>query len=243
MKYALVNGDRQEAKAGLRGVCQACELPMTPKCGQQRIHHWAHRTVNCDAWWERETLWHRDWKNEFPQEWQENRITGTEGDFHIADVRTQNGTVLEFQHSHLSPIERRLRETFYGNMAWIVDGMRNGKDPATFASFLSANIPDYGKVRGWRFQLRRFPLVDNWVSATCPVYLDFGDTMFPGTGLPPDELLWRIKKAPTGRVIVTPFSRQNVINHYKLSTPLEGFAPHPRPNGPQDYRSMDWPYR
>ncbi len=240
MKYALVDGHRHEAAVGLRGVCQACGLPMTPRCGQQRVHHWAHRTANCDKWWERETAWHRDWKNEFPQECQEIRIEGPGGDVHIADVQTPNRTVLEFQHSHLPGDERRSREAFYGPMAWIVDGMRKGSDVITFRSFLSADIPDYGAARGWRLPLRRFPLIDHWISATHPVYLDFGNTNFVGWGLPPMPLLWRISKAPSFRIVVTPFSKQNVIDHFMQGDPLEGFNPLPKPPiRAMDYRAID----
>jgi hypothetical protein len=213
---------------------------MTAKCGQQRVHHWAHRTANCDPWWERETQWHRDWKNEFPQDCQEVRFESPDGEIHIADVCTSTGTVLEFQHSYLPFHERRSRENFYGNMAWIVDGSRNGKDLGRFVELLDANIPDYGEVRGWRFQLRRFGLVDDWVTSPCPVYLDFGNAEFPGKGLASIALVWRIRKAPSGRIIVTPFSRQSVIDHYKLSIPLGGFEPHSRPPyWARDYRTMD----
>lgn len=240
MKFALVDGNRHEAKPGLKGACQACGLPMTSKCGQQRVHHWAHQIANCDPWWERETQWHRDWKNEFPQDCQEVRYAGTDGEVHIADVRTPSGTVLEFQHSHLPFHERRSREAFYGNMAWIVDGSKNGKDLGRFADLLAANIQDYGDVKGWRLPLRRFGLVDDWVSSPCPVYLDFGHAAFPNQGLPAIALVWRIAKAPSGRIVVTPFPRQSVVDHYTRSTPLEGFEPHPRPPyWARDYRTMD----
>ena len=240
MKFALVDGDRHEARSGLKGVCQACSLPMTPKCGQQRVHHWAHRTANCDPWWEKETQWHRDWKNEFPQDCQEIRSVGHDGEVHIADVRTPSGTVLEFQHSHLPFHERRSRETFYGDMVWIVDRLKNGKDLGRFMGLLAANIPDYGDAIGWRLPLRRFGLIDDWVSSPCPVYLDFGNAEFPGKRLPVIALLWRIRKAHSGRIIVTPFSRQNIVAHYALGKPMKGFDPHPRPAyWSRDYRTMD----
>lgn len=230
MKYALVDGQRHEAAVGLRGVCHACGLPMTPRCGQQRVHHWAHRTANCDAWWERETAWHRDWKNEFPADWQEVRIAAPTGDFHIADVKLPNGTVIEFQHSYLSVAERGVREAFYGPMAWIVDGMRNKNDVRTLGGFLSPENPNYhiGTSQGWPLMLRSFPLVDRWISAKRPVYLDFGGTNFRGWGLPPMPLLWGLgKDAATFRIVLTPFARQNVIDHFAKGVPLEIVrAPH-----------------
>lgn len=222
MRYALVDGQRREAAIGLRGICHACGLPVIPRCGQQRVHHWAHRTANCDAWWERETAWHRDWKNEFPQRCQEVRINGPAGDFHIADVQMPNGTVLEFQHSHLSAAERSAREAFYGQMTWIVDGLRNKNDMSTLSGFLSA-AGHYAGRESWPLQFRRFPLVDNWISAQSPVYLDFGSRKFIGWGLPPIHLLWRLSKDPaTYRISLTPFSKRNVIAHFTDSVPLEG---------------------
>lgn len=240
MKYALVDGFRCEAETGLRGLCQACGSVMTPKCGKRRMHHWAHRTASCDAWWERETQWHRDWKNEFPMDCQEIRMESPDGDIHIADVQTPNRTVIEFQHSYISPMERRSREAFYSHLVWIIDGMRNPNDLKTFRIFLSENIHDYGEVRGWRFPLRRFKLVDDWITSPHPVYLDFGDESFSGMGLAPVKVLWRIWKAPSFRIVATPYRKDSVINHYMNDSPLEGFDPHRKsPNSPLSYRSMD----
>jgi len=55
----------------------------------------------CDNWWENETQWHRDWKNHFPVEWQEVVQIAEDGEKHIADVKTSEGWVVEFQHSYL----------------------------------------------------------------------------------------------------------------------------------------------
>jgi hypothetical protein len=57
--------------------------------------------LTCDHWWESETQWHRNWKNEFPESWQEIVHTSENGEKHVADVKTENGIVLEFQHSFL----------------------------------------------------------------------------------------------------------------------------------------------
>lgn len=247
MKYALVDGHRREPETGLKGVCQGCGLPMTAKCGQQRVHHWAHRTANCDKWWERETIWHREWKNEFPQECQEVRISSSDGSFHIADVQTPNSTVLEFQHSHLPLVDRRARESFYVNMVWIIDGRRRVSDFPSFAHSLSFAAPDYSKARGWRLPLVRCAIAEDWATSRSTVYLDFGNTDFslkkgPSVShkeLPPSGILWRVTKAPNDRIVITPFLRRNVIAHYLHDTPLEGFEPHPRPaDGRWDYRSF-----
>ena len=85
---------------------------MIAKCGEQRVWHWAHQgTRTCDRWWEPETKWHRDWKNQFPKDWQEV-IHQSDGEKHIAGVKTESGMVIEFQHSFLRRDEREARENF-----------------------------------------------------------------------------------------------------------------------------------
>jgi hypothetical protein len=112
MKFAIVEGERREAQPGLSGKCPGCGAVVIAKCGEVRIRHWAHKgTVTCDPWWENETEWHRGWKNEFPDDWQEVRHTAQSGERHIADVKTECGYI-EFQHSPLKPYERRAREAF-----------------------------------------------------------------------------------------------------------------------------------
>ena len=72
MRYALSNEGRIEATPKANGICQCCGSDLIAKCGTQKIWHWAHKGKrNCDHWWENETQWHRDWKDNFPKEWQE----------------------------------------------------------------------------------------------------------------------------------------------------------------------------
>jgi hypothetical protein len=42
MKFAIVEGNRQEATTGIRGTCPGCGSPMIAKCGIKRLRHWAH---------------------------------------------------------------------------------------------------------------------------------------------------------------------------------------------------------
>ena len=58
------------------------------------------------------------------------------GEKHIADVKTERGDVLEFQHSPLDPQERRAREEFYQRMVWVVDGTR--RSPRRISQLLRA---------------------------------------------------------------------------------------------------------
>jgi competence protein CoiA len=99
MKYALVNGERQEAKPGLSGKCECCGDSIVAKCGDERIWHWSHKgNRTCDPWWENQIEWHRAWKGQFPKEWQEIIHADANGEKHIADVKTDQSYVVEFQH-------------------------------------------------------------------------------------------------------------------------------------------------
>lgn len=133
MKFARVEGKRREAQPGLSAQCPVCEAAMIAKCGDIRAPHWAHRRkTDCDHWWETETEWHRDWKNQFSEDWQEIIQRSAEGEKHIADVKTPGGLVMEFKYSPIDPEERKARESFYGNMVWVVNGTRLVRDKSQF---------------------------------------------------------------------------------------------------------------
>ncbi|WP_287396166.1 competence protein CoiA family protein [Mesorhizobium sp.] len=133
MRFALVDNLRCEASPGLIGCCSGCSKPTIAKCGTQKVWHWAHRGKrNCDPWWEPETPWHRSWKDQFPSGWQEVIRRDEAGEKHIADVSTENGLVIEFQHSHLPSKERAAREAFHRSMVWVVDGTRLKRDHPRF---------------------------------------------------------------------------------------------------------------
>ncbi|WP_421762551.1 competence protein CoiA [Devosia sp.] len=156
------------------GTCPVCGDPVLAKCGTMRVHHWAHRgTLACDAWWERELQWHRDWKNKFPITWQESIRLADDGEKHIADVRTEAGLVIEFQYSAIDPSERASRELFYGNMAWVVCGTRLLRDRTRFvenADLLSSMSKDF--VYACHAPEKVFPR--SWISSSVPVFFDFG---------------------------------------------------------------------
>lgn len=134
LQYALVNGvkmlPRHENNRALHGICPHCGGEVVAKIYQDRMSHWAHlNSKMCDKWWESKTEWHIQWQNLFPKEWQEVRVNNPDGnDWHIADICTPDGLVVEFQHSNLDIDERKIREQFYtatkGLMFWVVDGTR-----------------------------------------------------------------------------------------------------------------------
>jgi competence protein CoiA len=96
---------------------------MVAKCGPRIVHHWAHRgRRNCDPWWENETAWHREWKEQFPADCREVCHLAPDGEIHRADIKTRTGIIIEVQHSAISDAERISREKFYGNLVWVIDG-------------------------------------------------------------------------------------------------------------------------
>lgn len=174
MRYALAGGQRVEACPGGRAVCRRCNGEVIAKCGTRRISHWAHRGMrDCDTWAEGETDWHRAWKDNFPAEYQEFiQHDGQTGEAHIADVRTPLGLVIEFQHSHLDPLERTARERFYGNMVWVVDGTRLQRDYPRF----SKGKDSLRRTNNQGYFLLTFPdecFPSMWLDSSVPVIFDF----------------------------------------------------------------------
>jgi hypothetical protein len=140
-------------------------------CGTKKVWHWRHKAkLNCDHWWENETQWHRDWKNLFPEEWQEVVHFAEDGEKHIADVKTNKGMVIEFQHSAIHRPEVESRCDFYKHMIWIVDASKNKRLREALPPFSdiweSDNYNDqfdYSRNRD-----------DTWGSLKVPVFFDLG---------------------------------------------------------------------
>ena len=176
MKFALVNGNKIEAIKGAKGICPSCGSELIARCGDVKINHWAHKGIrNCDIWWENETEWHRQWKNQFPKEWQEIVHFDEKGEKHIADVKTKKGWVLEFQHSYIIPEERNSRNAFYSKLVWIIDGLRRKTDRIQFQKILeeSSKAP----VGNINIRQINFPeesrLLKEWLNCGVPVFFDF----------------------------------------------------------------------
>jgi len=181
MKFALSNGERQEAQPKLTGACIGCGAPMISKCGKEKIWHWAHKTkLECDPWWENETEWHRNWKGHFPKDWQEKIHFAEDGQKHIADVKTDKDWVLEFQYSAINPDERASRNAFYGKLVWVVNGLRRKKDPIQFFSSLKfiKNVEDPVFRRACDITSDKSAIFRDWSNNKAPVFFDFGEPEF-----------------------------------------------------------------
>jgi hypothetical protein len=110
-----------------------------------------------------------------------SHVDGDTGETHIADVKNPFGLVIEFQHSVLRAEERVAREAFYGNIVWVVDGLRSELDASYFRLGLGREPLQRNPLAfpiAWWGMSR---LLHTWSAAVAKVYLDFGD-----------ELLWRL---------------------------------------------------
>jgi len=180
---------------------------MIARCGEVRLWHWAHKGRRlCDPWWENETEWHRAWKDLFPVGWQEFVQHDGDGERHIADVKTDDGWVIEFQHSYIKPEERRSREAFYQKLVWVVDGLRRQTDGAQFRKAWDEGRPVGGNSLVRRTFSDECRLLREWAGSDAPIFLDLGDT---------EALWWLFAKSTSGSAYVHLFSRAQFIELHR----------------------------
>lgn len=118
MRWAYKDDKKIEASHGVKAICPLCKEVVISKCGKIKIWHWAHKNKkNCDSWWEPESEWHKDWKNNYPIEQQEF-IMGR----HRADIRTSDRWIIELQNSTISVNDIIDREIYYKRMIWLLNG-------------------------------------------------------------------------------------------------------------------------
>lgn len=133
------NNNRIKPFKGGIGFCQLCKNEVRAYCGEININHWRHINLNlCDTWKESESEWHREWKNEFPQEWQEV-IIENHFEKHIADIKTPYGLVLELQNSSISSTTIKIREQFYNNIVWLINA-NNFKENFDITSIVKSRL-------------------------------------------------------------------------------------------------------
>ena len=211
MRFALLNDERIEATKGAKGVCPCCGNDLVAKCGEVYIHHWAHKKKCDDYWWENETEWHRKWKNKFPKEWQEVIQYAESGEKHIADVKTSNGWVIEFQHSAIAREERNSRDDFYTKLIWVVDGTRRKTDIEQFQDLLD----DARFISNEPFILGHYlggcRLNQEWGSSKSLVLFDFGKSEVSYRDeYKSNKDLWLIYPSKN-RTYITSFSKDSFI--------------------------------
>lgn len=135
-------GQLIEASKGAIADCPGCGNRVRPKCGTIVTHHWAHVSGgDCDTWSEPESDWHKKWKEYFPMHCRE--VVMGENNEHRADVRLDNGLVIELQHSSISAEMIAEREQFYGSIVWLFDAHEFAKNVhvSDYQGASLANIP------------------------------------------------------------------------------------------------------
>lgn len=212
MKFANIDGQRCEAQPGLSGTCPSCSGAVIAKCGDHRVWHWAHKGVRvCDPWWESETEWHRNWKNEFPADWQEFVHIAQDGEKHVADVKTTSDMVIEFQHSFLKADERRAREAFYRKMVWVVDGRRRKRDAVQLLKSIGRCVWTHSPFIIFVANYGDGALLRDWNTSSMPVYFDLGVGEEDG-----EPVLWRRDPiSRKGMVYLTPVSRDSFLKAHR----------------------------
>ncbi|OAQ41958.1 hypothetical protein A5893_02235 [Pedobacter psychrophilus] len=179
MQFAILGNNRIEAQPRLNGLCSCCSKPVIARCGTRKIWHWAHKSkTDCDNWWEPETEWHRTWKNNYAADWQEiSLLNETTGEKHIADVRTVHNLILEFQHSNIHHHERTLREQFYKNMVWVVDGTRLKRDYPRFVKEWKkdgiSEVHQTEKSGIFKIWFPEYCFPEAWLKSSVPIIFDF----------------------------------------------------------------------
>ncbi len=216
MKFALIDGDRREAAPGLTGACPIDSHPIVARCGDLRTWHWAHKgSPSCDPWWENETEWHRNWKERFPREWQEVIHQTEQGEKHIADVKTDREWIIEFQHSHIQPEERRSRDVFYKKLIWVVDGTRRKRDEKQFSNSWAQGTPIGGNPNIRRTHPGECRLLKEWSTSPSPIFLDFGEQA---------PLYWILSKGPDKPTYLMIFPREQFIKIHRGELPQDARA-------------------
>ena len=155
MIWAEKDGEKIKATPKDYALCPISKNEVISKCGLIKVWHWAHKIKeDCDSFYEPETIWHYNWKQEFPKENQEVTIG-----VHRADIKTNGGCVIELQNSPLSTEKIQEREEFYKNMIWVLNG-------GTLCSKLDLRIKDEIITFRWKNPPK------SWWSAKKIIYID-----------------------------------------------------------------------
>lgn len=169
------SGEPIEATKNKIGLCPGCGEKLIPKMGIINIHHWAHKSCDCDSFGEHETRWHYEWKKKLGLKNCEIIVKNESfSKYHRADAII-DGYTIELQNSPISPLDIILRESFYGEkMIWIFNALTLGKG-------IELRTPENNSKNYFTFRWKH-PAKSLW---TCerPMFFDFGT-----------KKLFRIKK-------------------------------------------------
>lgn len=105
-------------ESGQRSTCPECDAEIVACCGTIKTWYWRHLILGNCKYGEGETEWHMEWKQFFLDHGCDIEVKIGN---HRADAVLPDGTVVEFQHSSISPEEIAEREAEYKKLIWVFD--------------------------------------------------------------------------------------------------------------------------
>ena len=160
MLYAINNGSKILPEKHLKGHCPDCGDSVIAKCGEVNQWHWAH-VVNAECKNNKpETMWHKEWKLNFPQECVEEKIKN-----HRADVFI-NGVAIEFQASTIARPDIVSRNEVFKKVFWVI----KAEDKHLFFREVIKKTKFYSCK--WKWRKTSF---DETLSKDTRIFLDVGD--------------------------------------------------------------------
>lgn len=121
-------------------------------------------------------------------------------------MKTDQGWVIEFQHSYIKPEERQSRDAFYEKLVWVVDATRRKRDAKQFSEALSTGTQLSAEPMLVEVRSDECALLREWTASRAPVFFDFGIEQ---------PLTWCVAGHPDGRAYVGPVSHANFIKLHR----------------------------
>ncbi len=124
MIVAMLDGKLARAIAGSRAACPECKNSVYARIPDGAIRHWAHMPLadgelrDCSNDAGEMTEWHREWQDLRS----DPECIEVFRDGFRADAINEADTVVEFQHSSISPAKIAAREEHWGRGVWVLDG-------------------------------------------------------------------------------------------------------------------------
>ena len=156
--------------------CPCCGEELVLKKGNMRKHHFSHKsTLFCGDGWNYDfSDWHIGWQTKFDRRYQEV-VKEYNGEKHRADILIEElKTVIEFQHSHLSPDEFDARNDFYKKLGykiiWLFDMTKKFED----GNIKSHEDKEY--IYKWSRPINTFNYLTDVKDSNLEIYFQFEDS-------------------------------------------------------------------
>lgn len=180
--------DIQDAIQGNEYFCQICHEQLIIKRGSIKAHHFAHQSNSeCDGWSHDMSEWHHNWQLCFP-EINREVVLISGGKMHIADILINN-TVVEFQHSPMSPDEFDDRNRFYTSLGYKIIWLFDLTEEMSRGSIKELDN-NFNKYK-WKYPKRTFLNYD-YNDKNILLFFDFGivDEGYPTESRDLAKVVW-----------------------------------------------------